>query len=152
MDAVDDALYCPTCSYNLTGLLENRCPECGREFDPRNARPLMMIGCFKCMGLGSALLHLLIPPAVFMASVYIGVLFQEIGVGAIILGGGFWLIVGIINARKVAWGLAANRAAARGRPVPLKADVRFVVGAGIGLWVSQFFVGFCGCSVVVFTS
>ncbi len=28
-------LYCPTCGYNLTGLADNRCPECGKAFDPR---------------------------------------------------------------------------------------------------------------------
>lgn len=28
-------LYCPTCGYNLTGLPQNRCPECGKTFDPR---------------------------------------------------------------------------------------------------------------------
>jgi DNA-directed RNA polymerase subunit M/transcription elongation factor TFIIS len=27
-------LLCPWCQYRLQGLLENRCPECGRRFDP----------------------------------------------------------------------------------------------------------------------
>ena len=27
-----DALVCPTCGYNLTGLAEPRCPECGTRF------------------------------------------------------------------------------------------------------------------------
>lgn len=26
--------HCPQCEYNLTGLTENRCPECGTPFDP----------------------------------------------------------------------------------------------------------------------
>ncbi len=30
-----DALHCPTCGYNLSGLPENRCPECGRVFELR---------------------------------------------------------------------------------------------------------------------
>jgi len=28
-------LYCPNRDYNLTGLPENRCSECGRRFDPQ---------------------------------------------------------------------------------------------------------------------
>lgn len=27
-----DSLVCPTCGYNLTGLSESRCPECGSKF------------------------------------------------------------------------------------------------------------------------
>lgn len=36
MDSGPDepARLCPGCSYRLDGLLENRCPECGRPFDP----------------------------------------------------------------------------------------------------------------------
>lgn len=31
---VPSTLFCSHCGYNLTGLTENRCPECGRAFDP----------------------------------------------------------------------------------------------------------------------
>ena len=27
-----DGVVCPTCGYNLTGLTEPRCPECGSQF------------------------------------------------------------------------------------------------------------------------
>jgi hypothetical protein len=27
---------CPSCKYDLRNLSENRCPECGREFDPND--------------------------------------------------------------------------------------------------------------------
>ncbi len=33
-DLEDLVPYCPKCGYNLTGLTENRCPECGTAFDP----------------------------------------------------------------------------------------------------------------------
>jgi hypothetical protein len=32
--AVLAGLRCPRCDYLLQGLVKNRCPECGRRFDP----------------------------------------------------------------------------------------------------------------------
>jgi hypothetical protein len=34
----DPTKWCKTCGYVLDGLSENRCPECGRGFDPANRR------------------------------------------------------------------------------------------------------------------
>lgn len=31
----DSGLRCPSCEYNLTGLAEPRCPECGKPIDPK---------------------------------------------------------------------------------------------------------------------
>ena len=31
-------MHCLTCHYNLRNLVEHRCPECGRVFDPNNSR------------------------------------------------------------------------------------------------------------------
>jgi hypothetical protein len=35
------SMYCRQCGYQLAGLSENRCPECGRAFDPGNRRTFL---------------------------------------------------------------------------------------------------------------
>lgn len=37
----EQTLFCPRCDYNLTGLAEKRCPECGEVFDPEVLRQEM---------------------------------------------------------------------------------------------------------------
>ena len=36
---LDDETHCLTCDYNLTGLPEPRCPECGQPFEPKGDAP-----------------------------------------------------------------------------------------------------------------
>lgn len=40
----DSGLRCPQCDYNLTGLAESRCPECGAAFDPEELRRILAGG------------------------------------------------------------------------------------------------------------
>jgi hypothetical protein len=54
-------LYCPKCGYNLTGLTENVCPECGGAFDPRQVRALQRRG----ISTRSVVLQLIFVPAGF---------------------------------------------------------------------------------------
>jgi hypothetical protein len=35
------SMYCRQCGYQLAGLSQSRCPECGRPFDPRNPRTFL---------------------------------------------------------------------------------------------------------------
>lgn len=41
IDAV--ASWCLGCDYPLNGLTENRCPECGREFNPRDPKSMRLV-------------------------------------------------------------------------------------------------------------
>ncbi len=41
--ASDDILCCFDCEYQLRDLNENRCPECGRRFDPDDSSTMIVI-------------------------------------------------------------------------------------------------------------
>ena len=67
---VESTLHCPKCDYNLTGLTENRCPECGEPFDPEELSHLALA---RKPIRGSRLILLLIWPAFVFAGATIAV-------------------------------------------------------------------------------
>ncbi|MHC4995902.1 MAG: hypothetical protein ACYTGQ_12710 [Planctomycetota bacterium] len=109
-------LYCPQCGYNLTGLPEQRCPECGCIF---NRAELTAIGGIEHPSLAWPLLILLINSTVFAGLMFLAdwvpinrvllgdsIVFQLVVVfmmGACIVVG---LIVSIFAGRRIARRLA----------------------------------------------
>ncbi len=59
-------LFCPKCDYNLTGLIENRCPECGTPFDPEKLRE-MLEAAPRPMSIPALAFYVLWPGVVFPA-------------------------------------------------------------------------------------
>jgi hypothetical protein len=57
-------LLCANCDYNLTGLTENRCPECGNSFDPAELQRLLR-NAPAPKGLTALVIQVLWPAAVF---------------------------------------------------------------------------------------
>lgn len=66
-------LYCPTCGYNLTGLPENRCPECGTRFDPRILRSEQQARATAALGTPEIMVRLLVPPSFFLLMTWLTV-------------------------------------------------------------------------------
>lgn len=60
LEPESDALICPNCDYNLTGLTRNLCPECGREFDPAGLRKAQQ-GIPRPIGAGELLKRVCLP-------------------------------------------------------------------------------------------
>lgn len=96
-EAADTGLRCDYCDYNLTGLSENRCPECGRPFNPmRNPEPrvaLVYVVLIFLHGLMTSAVVLMGMPAIGIyllqwndAALYFGFMFAGVQFALLVLG------------------------------------------------------------------
>ena len=138
-------LHCPQCGYNLTGLAQNRCPECGREFDPQveaarsaSQRPI---------GLAGVLIRLIWPPALIVMVPFslMGSASYESAIFLLMLAGGNLLVFGAFNARNISRRLAVTRALRAGRGVCILHDRKFILISSIGCYVCQWAIAIGGC-------
>lgn len=128
-------LHCPACDYNLTGLRENRCPECGRPFDPaelQRSPPLRR----PPIGLRAALLQQLWIPLIFWILAPMG----PFALLAVLV----QCALGIPLAHELAGRLVDGRALRQGLTVSPQRDRRPILKWTLGFALWQMILSFGG--------
>ncbi len=140
-------LFCPQCDYNLTGLLVNRCPECGATFQIEDLIRLAAAAP-KRIGVPAIFFHLIWPPLVFAALTYATVIISMEwlwGTFAITL-----VIFAYVQSFEMVRRFAATRSVRHGgSPYHRPKNVRLVVAVFV-LVLVQFSLAFAGCNAALF--
>ncbi len=113
-EAADTGRHCDFCDYNLTGLTENRCPECGRPFDlKRNPEPrvdLVYVVLIFLHGLMTSAVVLMGMPAIGIyllqwndAALYFGLMFAGVQFALLVIGTFLGAIAAAAKPMKPLW-------------------------------------------------
>lgn len=154
MDPITVEPFCLECGYDLAGLPQARCPECGTEFDVHEIVGEMQR---RQMTMPQMLLRLLLAPAAILSFLLLIMFMANISIGppgelALNLLQWFgWLVVwgslvgGVVTSIQVARGLCWNRAIRRRRSPFYRHNLWFVNLLAPGLLVLQVFLAISGC-------
>jgi predicted Zn-ribbon and HTH transcriptional regulator len=143
-------LFCPKCGYNLTGLPENRCPECGTTFDPAKVEASQRRRC-KPISLGRVLLRLLLPPAAFLvvlvsASIGPGRNLDKF-IAVALVSAIVFVLVAFVNAMIIARRLAVTGTWNPETGTPIQRSSVFIGFCSLGLFFCQIATACCGCAL-----
>ena len=130
-------LFCPHCDSNLTGLTNDRCPECGREFDAHLLRQLEPVQS-RPITLAQLVKRLLILPALLWLSLLATFVERDLDWLALTATCAYALLLGgAVMAASLAERLAVTRALSDGLFRSGRHDRWFIFLCFVGLYLAQ---------------